>query len=191
MTTPLIWAIDLATITGLATGRVGETPIAHSIKLAPQGASANLLFVGCLHWFSDALVKGPKPDIVAIEELLPPIARRGKTSTGAQHRLAGLHGIVRALACHHDVREVTSANVLDVRQHFIHERTFKREDAKRRVHDTCKMLGWHAADDNCADALALWSYTVALINPLTALRTTPLFGSWEDVARVRQTKQRG
>ena len=55
---------------------------------------------------------------------------------------------------------------------------------------TCQMLGWHAADNNCGDALALWSYTAALINPVTALRTTPLFGSsWEDVARAREAKR--
>jgi hypothetical protein len=188
-TQPLIWALDIATVTGWAVGRVGGKPVGQSIRLAPPGATSNVLFAGGLDWFERLLITGPVPDILAIEELLPPIARRGATSTSAQHRLAGLHGIVRALAVRHGVGEITGVNVLDVRQHFIHARGLQRDAAKLRVMETCRMLGWAAGDDNCGDALALWSYTTALINPASALRTTPLFGSWEDVARAREAKQ--
>jgi hypothetical protein len=188
---PLIWALDIATVTGFAIGRADERPKAHSIRFAPAGAIGDALFVGCLEWFSDLLERQPNPDILAIEELLPPIARAGTTNTGAQHRLAGLHGIVRALARHAQIPEVISASVLDVRQHFIQARNLKREAAKRAVYERCKMMGWTASDDNAADALALWSYTAGLINPASALATTPLFGSWEEVAAARQAKQRG
>jgi hypothetical protein len=188
---PLIWALDIATVTGWAVGRVGGKPLAISVKLAPAGSSSDVLFQGCYEWFSAALEIGPVPDILGIEELLPPIARRGATSTSTQHRLAGLHGVIRALAMHHRVGEIAGANVQDIRQHFIHDRTLRRDSAKLAVLRTCEMLGWPAADNNCGDALALWSYITALINPVSALRTTPLFGSWEEVARVRQAKQQG
>lgn len=186
---PLIWALDIATVTGFALGRVNETPTARSIRLGQPGAPSDALFVNCLRWFGDTLERGPVPDILAIEELLPPTARRGETSTSAQHRLAGLHGIIRALARHHEIAEIVGVNVLAVRAHFIHRRNLQREAAKRAVLDTCKALGWHADDNNCADALALWSYTAALINPAFALQTTPLFGSWDDVARERAAKR--
>lgn len=191
MTEPLIWAIDVATVTGIAIGRAGDTPQARSIRLAPPEATSNALFVGCFTWFQRELATGPLPDILMIEELLPPIARRGHTNTGAQHRLAGLHGIIRALATFNGIPEIAGANVGDVRAHFIHQRGLPRDTAKRRVLETCKMLGWEAADNNCGDALALWSYTAGLINPMTALRTTPLFSSWEAVARAREAKPRG
>ena len=192
---PLIWALDVATITGLAIGRVGETPSAKSIRLAPAGSTSTALFVGCLTWFENELERGPLPDILAIEELLPPTARRGATSTSTQHRLAGLHGIIRALAGYNGIPEVVGVNVGAVRQHFIHRRGLPRDAAKREVLQMCKHLGWPAGDNNCGDALALWSYTAAVIDPATALYTTPLFGqtgpTWEDVARDREAKQRG
>jgi hypothetical protein len=187
----LIWALDLATVAGWAVGRVDGVPIAVSKRLAPAGSTSNVLFHGCYEWFAGALERGPLPDIVAIEELLPPTARRGATNTQTQHRLAGLHGIIRALAMHHGVGEIVGVNVQDVRAHFIHDRTLRRDTAKRAVAKTCEMLGWSAQDSNCSDALALWSYTAALINPALGLRTTPMFGSWEDVARARQSKQEG
>ena len=185
---PLIWALDIATVTGFAIGRAGEKPSAASIRFAPVGCSSNALFCGCFEWFGAMIERGPLPDILAIEELLPPIARRGATSTQTQHRLAGLHGVVRAMAHHAAIPEIASANVLDVRAHFISARNLKRDEAKRKVWAMCEMLGWTAADDNAADALALWSYTAGLINPASALKTTPLFSTWEDVAKAREAK---
>jgi len=186
---PLIWALDIATVTGCAIGKVGDRPKAHSVRFAPAGASSDTLFAGCFEWFGEMIEKGPLPDILMIEELLPPIARRGTTNTQTQHRLAGLHGVVRAMAKHAAIPEIASANVLDVRAHFIQARNLKRDAAKRAVFIRCKMLGWLASDDNCADALALWSYTAGLINPATALAVTPLFSSWEEVAKAREAKR--
>jgi len=185
---PLVWALDIATVTGFALGKVGETPRARSIRFAPLGADSNALFCGCFEWFGELLEKGPLPDILAIEELLPPTARKGMTSTSAQHRLAGLHGVIRAMARHAAIPEIVGVNVGDVRAHFIQARGMRRDEAKRAVIATCGMLGWEAADNNCADALALWSYISGLINPVSALQTTPLFSSWEEVARVREAK---
>ena len=105
---------------------------------------------------------------------MPPTARRGETNTGTQHRLAGLHGIVRALAVRAKVPEITGATVQDIRQHFIHIRNLRSAAAKRRVFAMCQRLGWEPADDNAADALAAWSYGCALVHPITALQTTPL-----------------
>jgi hypothetical protein len=185
---PLVWALDIATVTGFALGRIGETPTARSIRFAAAHSDSNTLFAGCFEWFGELIEKGPLPEILAIEELLPPIARRGTTSTSAQHRLAGLHGVIRAMARHAAIPEIVGVNVGDVRAHFIHERGMRRDEAKRAVLATCGMLGWEAADNNCADALAVWSYISGLINPVSALQTTPLFGSWEEVARAREAK---
>lgn len=195
---PLIWALDIATVTGWAIGCAGDKPKAKAVTLAPPHATSDVLFAGCLEWFSEAIDTGPTPDILALEELLPPTARKGKTNTGMQHKSAGLHGIIRALAKRAQIPEIISASVSDIRHHFIGERNLPREIAKPRVFAMCKQLGWAASGYDAADALALWSYTAALINPHSALALTPLFGArepartWEDVARDRATKpQRG
>ena len=185
---PLIWALDVATVTGFASGRAGEKPTAHAVRFVPVGSTSDALFGACLDWFGGLIKRGPLPDILAIEELLPPTARRGMTSTSAQHRLAGLHGIIRGLARRAKIPQVCSASVLDVRQHFIHTRSLPRDQAKRAVLATCGLLGWPATDTDSCDALALWSYTAALVNPAWAMEVTPLFGSWEDVARAREAK---
>jgi len=189
MTQPLIWALDVATVTGFAIGRAGDKPTALSVRLAQPEADRNVLFSRCLHWFEGLLDRNHKPDILVIEELLPPNSMRGRTSTMTQHRLAGLHGVVRAVAHHHKIPEIVGVNVQDVRQHFIHRRNLTRDEAKREILKTCQMLGWLASDNNAGDALALWSYTAGLLNPASAMATTPLFGSWEEVARARGAKQ--
>jgi crossover junction endodeoxyribonuclease RuvC len=186
---PLIWALDIATVTGFAIGRVGDRPTARSIQLVKPHATSDDLFGAAVAWFGDALATGPLPDMLAIEELLPPTARRGETSAAAQHRLAGLHGIVRGLARHAGVAEIVGVAVNDIRQHFIHDRRLHRDEAKRAVARMCKTLGWEVADSNCADAMALWSYAVALCDPISALKVTPLFGSWEQVANAKQSRR--
>ena len=185
---PLIWALDLATVTGFAVGRVDDKPEAWTIRLAPTGSVPDDLFAGAYAWWRDTLERRPKPDILAIEELLPPIARRGSTSTGAQHRLAGLHGIIRGLARAAGIPEIMGVNVNAVRSHFIQARYLRRDEAKRAVMVRCKMLGWTATDNNMGDALALWSYAQSLINPATALAVTPLFATWSEVAEARQAE---
>jgi hypothetical protein len=172
----LIWALDIARVTGFALGRPGEQPTARSICLAKAGAISDDLFCACLDWFSALLRDHEHPDILILEELLPPIARRGATSTAAQHRLAGMHGIVRGLARQAKIPEIASASPASVRGHFIGERAAKRERAKQLVVTMCQRQGWIVDDDNCGDALALWSYACALVKPETALRLTPLFG---------------
>jgi hypothetical protein len=188
MTQPLIWAVDVATTTGIAVGRAGGTPVAKSFRLVPPGATSNALFLAAVEWFGGLLDHGPLPDILAIEELLPPTARRGETNTQTQHRLAGLHGIIRGLAGQRGIAEIIGVNVGLVRAHFIHTRALPGPVAKRRVLDTCKALGWSASDNNAGDALALWSYTAATLHPASGLRTTPLFGSWEELAAAREVK---
>ena len=185
---PLVWALDLAGTTGFAVGRVDDKPEAWTIRLVPPGLPADDLFAAAYRWWRDTLEQRPHPDILAIEELLPPIARRGATSTGAQHRLAGLHGIIRGLARAAGIPEIMGANVNSVRQHFIQARYLRRDEAKRAVMVRCKMLGWAPQDNNSADALALWHYAQSLINPAAALAVTPLFATWDEVAQARQAE---
>jgi hypothetical protein len=172
---PIILALDLATTSGFARGRVGETPIAGSIRFGRAEASNNAVFGKCLKWIAQELEPAPRPNIVIIESMLAPQAKLGFTSRDVRDRLAGLHGIVRAVAHLRGIYDVNEAGVGQVRAHFIGYSNLKRDHAKSLVMERCRQLGWHAEDDNAGDALALWSYAAALIDPELAMRLSPLF----------------
>jgi len=171
-----ILAIDLATTAGYARGKLGDAaPLCGSIAFGrTDRGMTNAVFADALRWITDIISDAP-PDIVIIEQMLPPEAMQGRTSRAVRDRLAGLHGIVRAAAHKHGVGEISEASVGDVRAHFIGQRGLKRYDAKRAVISRCRQLGWDVANDNEADACALWSFACGLLDPSAALRTSPLF----------------
>jgi hypothetical protein len=170
-----ILAIDLATMTGFARGRVGELPVAGSILFGARGATNNAVFGNALAWISKLLEPQPRPDLVIMEAMLPPDAMKNHTSRAVRDRLAGLHGVIRGVAYLRGIGEIAEAQVGDVRGHFIFDRQAKREFAKRETLQQCEMMGWQAANDHEADALALWSYACALIDPAHALKVVPMF----------------
>jgi hypothetical protein len=150
-------------------------PIAGSRRFGKAGASDNAVFGDALKWIADILEPQPRPDLLILESMLPPGAKLGHTSTEVRDRLAGLHGIIRGVAYRRGIYQIAEYSVGDVRQHFLGERKFKREIAKRETVRRCQMLGWPVEDDNAADACALWSFAAALIEPQHALQLSPLF----------------
>jgi hypothetical protein len=170
-----ILAIDLATVTGFARGEVGGSPISGSIRFGARDASNNAVFAHALSWIADVLEPQPRPDLLLLEAMLPPGAQVGHTSREVRDRLAGLHGVIRGVAHLRGIYRIDEASVGDVRQHFIGSRSLKRARAKRAVGERCCLLGWDTVDDNAADALALWHYGCARIQPELALQVSPLF----------------
>ena len=170
-----ILALDIATKTGWARGRVGEIPQSGSVRFGGLHDSPHEIFAQALAWISNFLEPKPRPDVLMIEALLPPDAMKGKTSKAVRDRLSGLHGIMKAVASLRGIGEIAEVSVGDVRAHFIFDRTARREIAKRETLLQCKALDWPAEDDNAADACAIWSYACALIDPKSALRVVPLF----------------
>jgi hypothetical protein len=172
-----ILALDIATITGFARGRIGETPIAGSVSFSKPGATSNtdnMVFGNALRWLSDLLRAEPRPDVVIMEALLPPGAMLNHTTRAVRDRLAGLHGVMRGVAHLRGIPQIAEASVGDVRAHFIFHRNAKRETAKRETMRQCEMMGWKAENDNEADALALWSYAASLIDPMQAMKVVPM-----------------
>jgi hypothetical protein len=171
-----ILAIDLASTTGFARGKVGDAfPVCGSVVFGGRrDALGDAVFHAAMDWAFDLLGKSV-PDVVLVESLLPPDAMKTHTSRAVRDRLAGLHGIVRAVAHKLGVGEISEAAVGDVRAHFISTRTLKRKAAKLAVMRQCKALDWTVANDNEGDAAALWSYGCALVDPKNALTVVPLF----------------
>lgn len=172
---PLVLGLDVATCLGWARGHVDAVaPSCGTIRFGTTRTSAPEIFGLAIRW-AEAYIGGTKPDILVIEALLPPDAMHGETSKAVRDRLCGLHGIMLGVAHNSDVGEIVTANVGDVRNHFIGIRSLKRAQAKAAVMAKCQVLGWSVADDNQGDAAAAWSYACALIDPKLALRGSPLF----------------
>jgi hypothetical protein len=170
-----ILAIDVATQTGWARGCVGSDPIFGTISFGKlKGGDPNEIFATALDWMLGYLVP-PIPDEVILEAMLPPTVKQGETNRGTRDRLAGLHGVIRAVAFNRGVRKITDASTSKVRDHFIGQSGLARKQAKAAVKDRCRALGWNVANDDEGDACALWHYACALIDPTQALRVTPLF----------------
>jgi crossover junction endodeoxyribonuclease RuvC len=170
-----ILALDIATRSGWARGIVGATPIAGSVCFAKHDDSSdNAIFANALAWISELLKPEPRPQRLVIEAMLSPLAMKGETSRAVRDRLAGLHGIVRAVAYLRGIYDIRTVAVADVRWHFIGANP-RRARAKHDTLEVCRRLGWLAEDDNAADALALWSHACACLAPVTALKVSPLF----------------
>jgi hypothetical protein len=169
-----VLAIDLATATGWARGSVGEVPRFASIIFAKDKKDNNAVFAGALRWIMGEVRNNP-PDVLMMEALLPPSAMINHTSRAVRDRLAGLHGIVRAVAKDAGVDEIATASVGDVRNHFIGTRMLQREPAKRAVIERCRALEWQVKNDNEGDACAIWSFACSILDPRQALLVSPLF----------------
>jgi hypothetical protein len=169
-----ILALDLATVTGFARGKIGEKPKCGSVDFYNNTRGfSDAIFAAAYAWVWELL--RPPPDIMIMESMLPPEAMKGATSRAVRDRLAGLHGVARAAAHRRGVGEVSIATTSNIRAHFIGDSSLHRMQAKKAVIERCKMLQWEVANDNEADAAALWSYACALIDPAQALAMTPLF----------------
>ena len=170
-----ILALDLATTSGIARGRVGSTPTADTVPFAKHaGASNEAVFARALSWLSTYLQADP-PDLIFVEAMLPPDAMKNETSRAVRDRLAGLHGIICAVAYLRGIHRIEAVTVGNIRGHFLGERALRRDAAKAATVERCRALGWKCENDNEGDALALWSYACAQIDPTTALQVSPLF----------------
>lgn len=169
-----ILCLDMATTTGFAHGAPGaERPFTGSIRFAPPGASHGEISAAMIRWLSD-LLKVVEPASVWIEA--PQSANRmaGRTTASTLRLLAGLPFAAEGVCHLFGVYSIWEAEASDVRRHFLQANP-ARDSAKRMTVAKCRALGWEVADDNAADAAALWSYASAKILPKTALRATPLF----------------
>lgn len=156
-----ILALDIATVTGYAIGVAGEIPRSGSVRLKK---SIDHLFVapfnmGC---FIRDIFALDKPDLVAIEHFLNPIAQKSADAIILQLMCFGAAIYV---CMSHGVR-IQTAMPATIRKHFCGAANAgKRADTKRMVLNRAKSLRYIPADctdDNRADACALFDYASAI-----------------------------
>lgn len=155
-----VMAFDIASRCGVAFGALGEAPRATSIDLGKGKAEA--FRFATLMRFTAHMLSTFNPDILVYE------APVGGPKTS--HFLVGL------AACFIGQAALTgywpeAVHLGSVRRHFLGHvptaRTLETTKAKakpqikRMVMDRCVSLGWPVANDDEADALAIWDYACA------------------------------
>lgn len=151
-----ILSLDITTLTGWAYGAVGEVPRAGAVRFAPSGASHGEIGRGFLRWFTDFIAVSPV-DTLFYEVPLDPRWMGGKTNFSTARIVIGLPFLLETVASAKSINRIREVTVNDVRKVFI-GKSPKKGEGKLLVQEKCRALGWKFADDNAADALALWAF---------------------------------
>lgn len=159
-----ILSLDIARTTGWAFGRIGDRPKFGTQRLTPPGASHAEIFGAMIGWLVPTL-QVFQPDVLVYEAPFPPQQMGGKTNFSTTRVLLGLPAIVEGVAYRVGGMQIREAAVGDVRASFIGTRRLKRDLAKKAVMAKCRELGFAVADDNAADAVALWFHAASLLCP--------------------------
>jgi crossover junction endodeoxyribonuclease RuvC len=171
----IVLALDLATRTGWARGMPGCEPTYGSIRWGNDGASIEAVLGEFTKWYIEQTNKLNRPDAIVYEA--PIIARYGNTTSNTTAILQRLIGIAQGLGYvrgFHNER-LQEVHVKTWRGYFIGRTQVDSKEAKRLTIHKCRLLRWEPEDDNAADALGLWSYKCALLDPSTSIKVTPLF----------------
>ena len=99
-----------------------------------------------------ALILVHKPTVLVYEA---PLGQQAHGFNFAELVL-GLCCLVRLAAFENGIEE-WACEIGTVRAHFINDGR-ARKDAKQKVWDRCKLLGWNPPTLDCSDAAACWSY---------------------------------
>lgn len=159
-----ILSLDVAKRMGWAHGRPGEAPRSGSVRFVEEKrerqlspcTARTLYYRGLRQWLADFLTVNDA-DIVVYET---PIAGmiRGNTNGDTIRLLIGLTEHIEEMLPGFNGIDLREAGASEVRKYFIGTGRPPKGTAKKMVMERCKALGWPYADDNAADALALWAY---------------------------------
>lgn len=162
--------MDLGTNTGVAIGNASGSPVCHTERLGEPGDKHGPRFTQALR-MTRRLIELHSPDYIVIET---PIAT-GVVGSIDRVRLAmGLRACVFGIAHMNNVR-VREYPVQTVRKHFLGKGNMKRGVAKAAAIATCKQLGWIVANDDEADACAVWDCARGQLRLAHALPANGLF----------------
>ncbi len=168
-----VLALDVATVTGWAFGSVGTVAPSTSLeasagisdpqpfsgveRIGSKELSDGQFFAKYESWLQDLIVVNG-PDTILYEAPYISTDKHIKTA----RRLLGMAAITEKVASQMRIK-VFEANNATVRKHFCGKGSAPRKDLKRLVQIECDRRGWIYADDNEADALALWDYAKACL----------------------------
>lgn len=152
----MILALDLARSTGWAAGVPCGPPLYGTVVLDTDSVPARFLQL------ANAVTR--LIEAHGVTEVVQEAPFVGRTSNASS--LMPLFGYRAAamMAAHRKGLGVQTFTPATVRKHFIGHGGLGREDAKAAVISKCQWRGWAPANDDEADALALWDYRCALLD---------------------------
>jgi hypothetical protein len=160
----IILALDLGVALGVCLGAPGSMPESYSVRLRTPRESADIAFATLHKLVSERLADGT---ITAVVKEAPISLDGFANLTNSQATVRttlGYHAIVEA-ACVAAGVPWTEVHVTTVRKHFLGRGRFAdRAEAKAAVVRRCQLLGYmprDCADDNQADACAVWDWAAA------------------------------
>ena len=157
-----ILALDPATNMGVADGLAGGVPKLSVVRLRlkPEDEAEDL-FGRAGEWLWRRIVLG-KPDVLAIEQPIPPMKMKGVTSyqmTKISHGLYGaLIGIAKAAGA-----EVMPVHIATWRKCVLGHGRMPGADAKRAMMEQCRRLGWAAETHDAAEAGGIFVYASGVV----------------------------
>lgn len=169
--TGVILALDLATVLGVAIGPAGGKPRAVPHRIAPPETAIGPFLSRYADWLADQITTHD-PAVIIFEA---PIMTAGKTSIDTARKLMNLAGLTDMIGWRREVPRVFEADSSTVCKAFTGRGRYEdRGGKKRAVMEACARLGWEAADDNAADALALWWWAETKLFPKARRESDPL-----------------
>jgi crossover junction endodeoxyribonuclease RuvC len=174
---PRVLALDLATETGWALGKPGDNyPRSGTTRFAAKGASHGAIGNGAAQWF-DAFTAQHEFDQAVIEqEVRKPQYKSSHDSNDITRGLIWQFRVMLFARRIYEPHRLTFAPVNTVRKFFLGDGHIPSAQAKHRTVQRCEALGWAPADDNAADALAIWAWRCSIIDPTFGTTLSPLFG---------------
>lgn len=160
-----ILALDPATLTGVADGVPGGTPMLSVVRLRDDADDPpEELFRRAATWLWTRIATDP-PALLAIERPVPPHQAKGFTQAKTTVISMGLHGLYIGIARARGIKVVT-APISTWRKAVLGKGNLKGEQAKYLMMMRCKHLGWSAPDHNAAEAAGIWLWACGQFNPL-------------------------
>ena len=195
----MILCCDVATTTGFAWSEVGGTPQWSTVNFSGKGGTGEVCAKFRFHLMDRVLAL--KPSLICMESPYVPIPRAphivragtdpSRASKGPApmnpmvlRRLLAMVGLVEEIAFERGIkcRECVSSEFV---KFWTGKGSWGGRDAKKAaVMRVCRQRGYDIADDNAADALALWHYAEFIVAPEIASRRAagarmelPLYGT--------------
>lgn len=155
---------------GLARGPVGGNPALFSIKLGGENTADEEVF-GEAARILNRHIDEVSPVLIAIEE---PFYKAGESNYGTTRLLHGLYGALVGIARLRGVI-VWPVAVATWRRAVLGTAKFSsRQGAKNAAMTFCKGNGWHACDDNAAEAGCIFHWAATKYAPFGVLPANAL-----------------
>lgn len=164
----MILSLDLATTTGWCAGVPGGSPTYGHHRFAPEGSGEGRISLNALIWL-DQTIGELKPGFVYAEAQYLPVAGRGGKGARPEvvQRLYALRGFTAAMCEKHGARLVWVPAVT-ITKFFTAFGKWPKGEKKAATIRVCQMYGFSPAQNDEADALAIWLYGEHAISPTLA-----------------------